>query len=322
MALLGAKTSLSTCNFELALLLSGFKALEITRIKIARISFAVLFERFLRVQRVLPELDCLPESTLPTTRRLHELLRETFEVVAKLSSPGWMQYFLVDEWVEDTLSRIYMDTAELLASDDRGLACAVELRELLETPTRDNIPWIMKTSRAYVLVAVGRLQEAPDQHTKLLICHELCHALQLYPNYKSHKNEDEVMFSTASELLAELDSPTSQEALSALRQRDCLANHLVQVTPSDGEKCARVPEAVHFDLDPFIRGVNRTGMHLVIRVANVTLDNCVVQGKASFCEQTSRLSFFPAAEFERKSRYRVTVREREILSSLGGTLPD
>ncbi|KAE8978799.1 hypothetical protein PR001_g24741 [Phytophthora rubi] len=49
MALLGAKTSLSTCNFELALLLSGFKALEITRIKIARISFAVLFERFLRV---------------------------------------------------------------------------------------------------------------------------------------------------------------------------------------------------------------------------------------------------------------------------------
>lgn len=181
----------------------------------------------------------------------------------------------------------------------------------------------MKTSRAYLLIAVGRLQEATDQHTKLLICHELCHTLDLYrPSPQIKEDDEELQSSLASEMLAEMESPTSQEALSALRQQDCLTNHLIQVTPSDSEKCARVPEAVHFDLDPFIRGVNRTGMHLVIRVANVTLDNCVVQGKASFCEQTSRLSFFPAAEFERKSRYRVTVREREILSSLGGTLPD
>lgn len=196
------------------------------------------------------------------------------------------------------------------------------LRDELQAPTDDSIPWVMKTARSYLLLAVGRLQEAPDQETKMLICRELCHTLQLYSDNASHDDEEALKSLAAAKLLTEFESPTSQQTPIALRQQDSLANHLVCVSPRDGEKCTRVPEAIHFDLDPFIRGLNRTGAHLVIRVANVSLDNCTIQGKATFCERTARLSFFPAAEFERKSRYRVIVREHEILSSLGGTLPE
>jgi hypothetical protein len=199
------------------------------------------------------------------------------------------------------------------------------LQSGLELPAGDYIPWTTKAARSYLLLAVGRLQEATDRATKLAICRELCHTLQLCPDEPTQQHcddEDDPMTIAASEFLSEFESPASQQALATLRQQDSLAKHLVCVTPRDGEKCARVPEAVHFDVDPFIRGVNRTGMHLVIRVANASLDSCAVQGKATFCEGSARLSFFPAAEFERRSRYRVTVREHEILSSLGGTLPE
>jgi hypothetical protein len=76
-ALLEAKTSLGSCNFELALLLSGFSALErqIKRIKIASGACMKLMGRFLRLQRAIPELERRPEVTLPITRRLHQLLQ-------------------------------------------------------------------------------------------------------------------------------------------------------------------------------------------------------------------------------------------------------
>ncbi|KAG3027666.1 hypothetical protein PC119_g7274 [Phytophthora cactorum] len=323
-ALLEDKVSLGSCNFELALLLSGYKTLEkqLTQIKLASDSYAKLMEPFLRVQRAIPELErCLADS-LPITRRLDELLREAYEVIVKLSSPGWLQYFLMDEWFEDALHKIFVDLAELLASDDCALQCAKALQAGLEAPADNGIPWIMKTARSHLLIAVGRLQEATDQATKKLICRELCHTLHLHSSHQQGDDEEELIALTAAKFLAEFESPTSQQALNTLSQQDSFMKHLVSVTPHDGEKCTHVPEAVHFDLDPFIRGVNRTGMHLVIRVANVSLDSCVVQGKATFCGRTTKLSFVPAAEFERKSRYRVSVREQEILSSLGGTLPE
>ncbi|KAG3016171.1 hypothetical protein PC120_g11809 [Phytophthora cactorum] len=323
-ALLEDKVSIGSCNFELALLLSGYKTLEkqLTQIKLASDSYAKLMEPFLRVQRAIPELErCLADS-LPITRRLDELLREAYEVIVKLSSPGWLQYFLMDEWFEDALHKIFVDLAELLASDDCALQCAKALQAGLEAPADNGIPWIMKTARSHLLIAVGRLQEATDQATKKLICRELCHTLHLHSSHQQGDDEEELIALTAAKFLAEFESPTSQQALNTLSQQDSFMKHLVSVTPHDGEKCTHVPEAVHFDLDPFIRGVNRTGMHLVIRVANVSLDSCVVQGKATFCGRTTKLSFVPAAEFERKSRYRVSVREQEILSSLGGTLPE
>ncbi|KAG7393347.1 hypothetical protein PHYPSEUDO_009551 [Phytophthora pseudosyringae] len=326
-ALLEAKTSLCSCNFELALLLSGFKALErqLTRVKLASAAYTMLMGRFSRVQRAIPELESFPVTKLPITRRLHQLLREAFEVIAKISSPGWLHFFLLDEWFQDALHQIFRSTADLLASDECTLQCAQVLQAGLEAPMNDSIPWAMKTARSYLLIAVGRLQDATDRATKLLICRELCQSLQLYPEnafQQQDGEEEDLMALAAAKLLDEVESPTSQQALNALRQQDSFANHLVAVAPRDGEKCACVPEAVHFDLDPFIRGVNRTGMHLVIRVANVSLGSCAVQGKATFCEHSARLSFFPAAEFERRSRYQVSVREHEILASLGGTLPE
>ncbi|GMF12410.1 unnamed protein product [Phytophthora lilii] len=301
-ALLEAKRSFSSCNFELALLLAGFNALErqISQINVAKDSYATLMGRFLRVQRAVPELDYDPIAALPITRRLHALLRVT------------------------TLGEVFKGTAEVLANDAATLQCSAMLRVGLEETADWSIPWSLRTARSYLLAAVGRLQEAPDQTTKLLICRELCHALQLHPHKADQQEDDkdENIISTTAELLSELESSTSQQALTNVRQQDCLANHLVCVTPKGEEKCTRVPEAVHFDLDSFVRGVKPTGIHLIIRVANVTLDSCAVQGKTTFCERTTRLSFVPAAGFERKSRYRVTVREHELLSSLGGTLPE
>ncbi|ETI56401.1 hypothetical protein F443_01044 [Phytophthora nicotianae P1569] len=320
-ALLDNKMTLRSCNFELALLLSGYKTLErqLTQIKLASDYYIKLMEPFLRVQRVLPGLERCPIDSMPIIHRLHELLREAYEVIAKLSSPGWLQYFLMDEWFEDALHKVFVSLAEILASDCCSLQCARALRTELEVPADSSIPWIMKTVRSYLRIAVGRLEEATDQEAKLLVCRELCHTLHLHSDSAQSDGEEDPI---AAKFLTEFESPESQRALKTLRQQDSFSKHLVSVTPQDGEKCAHVPDAVHFDLDPFIRGVNRTGMHLVIRVANVSLDNCVVQGKATFCERTARLSFIPAAEFEHKSRYRVSVREHEILSSLGGTLPE
>ncbi|KAK1941768.1 hypothetical protein P3T76_006832 [Phytophthora citrophthora] len=325
-ALLEAKKSLRSCNFELALLISGFSALnqQLTRIKTASYCYTKIMEPFLRVQRAVPELDSYPVDKAALIRRLHELLHEAHEIITKLSSPGWLQYVILDEWFEDELHKIFLKTAELLVNDRFPLQCARILQEALEAPIDSNIPRIMETARSYLLLAVGKFWEASDQETKLMISRELCQTLQLYPGNDSDQQDDdeeEGKELSVHKLIAELESSTSLQALDSLRQQDSFAQHIVSVSPHDEEKCERVPEAVHFDLDPFIRGVNPTGMHLVLKVANVSLDGCAVQGKATFCEHLTRLSFFPAAEFERKSRYCVTVREQELLSSLGGTLP-
>ncbi|KAG1687988.1 hypothetical protein DVH05_004507 [Phytophthora capsici] len=325
-ALLEAKKSLRSCNFELALLLSGFSALrqQLTRIKAGSYFYKKLMEPFLLVQRAVPELDSCAVNKFAVIWRLHELLHEAHEIIAKLSSPGWLQYVILDEWFEGALHKILIKTAALLANDRFPLQCARILQEALEAQVDSSIPWVMKTTRVHLLLVIGQLQEASDQETKLMITRELCNALQLYPENDSDLqggDEEGGEELCVQKLLAELEASTSLQALDSLRQHDSFANHVVSVSPRDGEKCARVPEAVHFDLDPFIRGVNPTAMNLVLKVANVSLDGCAVQGKATFCERSTRLSFVPAAGFGRNSRYCVSVREQELLSSLGGTLP-
>ncbi|KAF1772251.1 Immunoglobulin-like fold [Phytophthora cactorum] len=69
-------------------------------------------------------------------------------------------------------SQNFRDLAELLASDDCALQCAKALQAGLEAPADNGIPWIMKTARSHLLIAVGRLQEATDQATKKLICRD------------------------------------------------------------------------------------------------------------------------------------------------------
>ncbi|KAF4039094.1 hypothetical protein GN244_ATG08694 [Phytophthora infestans] len=315
--LLEAKVVLRSCNLELALLLSGYKTLEkqLRQIKLATGFYAKLLHPFLLVQCIIPALDGCPVESLPIIRRLHELLSEVHDVIVRLSAPGWLQYLLMDVWLLDALHKISSTLAMILASDDCALQCS---RMGLEVSEDNCIPWTMKTARSYLLIAVGRLEEATDRATKLLICRELCNTLHLYPENIQGDDEEKLIALIADRFLTEFKSRASQQALEALRLQDSFEKHLVSVTTHDGEKSTRVPEAVHFDLDPYIRGVNRTGMHLVIRVSNVSLDSCAVQGKASFCERTGRLSFIPAAEFERNSHYRVSVREQEMLSSLGG----
>ncbi|OWZ02894.1 hypothetical protein PHMEG_00025468 [Phytophthora megakarya] len=116
--LLESKTSLRAWNFELTLLLSGFKTLErqLERVKVASGSCKKFVERFLQLQRAIPELEHSPGANFLIIRQLHEILRvsiflftwllrtnntliimclnahqDASEVVTKLSSPGWLQ---------------------------------------------------------------------------------------------------------------------------------------------------------------------------------------------------------------------------------------
>lgn len=225
----------------------------------------------------------------------------------------------MDEWLEDAIADVLARTAGVFADDGRALQCSKTLQAQLRTSSGESISETMKQERSFLLLIAGHLDDIPNEQMKLAVCCELGYVLKMIPRLQQ---DDDTSSSIAAELLSEVESLSTRTAVDALRQQDCLGKHLVRVTPSNEEKCSSIPEAVHLDLDVFIRGVNPTSMHLVMRVSNMSANGCAVQGKNSFCERTGRLSFVPAAEFERKSRYRVTVREHEILSSLGGTLPE
>lgn len=183
---------------------------------------------------------------------------------------------------------------------------------------RPIVPWSVRAARRCLLFVVGRvsLDSQVSSDYRRVVISALCHAF-----FDSKSGSCNDWQDRARELEQELRSPQSNAALDELRRTDSFGSHLLSIEPAQHAKLAKLPTCIAFRLDEGIIDLTDAGAHLAVKVINVSRDGNAVQGKIEFSLSSMSLRFTPAVAFERQCRYKVLVRQHELVTSLGGELP-
>lgn len=174
----------------------------------------------------------------------------------------------------------------------------------------------------FALQLVGRFETSQSQHAKSEVARQLAQSLELVPTpfepaQQVHANQVEATEHIVAELVVEIESQSTRDALAKLRSEDTLEKHIRAVEPANGAKCARVPLRIVIALDPLVTVVDT---QQALKVANATRENAPVFGTVSFSARDGALAFAPTVPFERNTKYAIKLRCDAVQTCLGSAL--
>lgn len=246
--------------------------------------------------------------------------------------------FLLGEWFETELRSVLAHVVELLMRKSGGgaslrgandiaqdLSTFLERQAMLSRSGSGDLDRIAadRVQRTFAVQLLGTYERLPSRDAKHATALQLVRALELVPSSAPSPEDSiatppvDVEALILDELVLELETASTRDALETLRLHDSLEKHVRLVTPAPNELCARVPLRIAMRFDPLVTSIDTSH---VLRVVNLTLGHASVHGAVAFTPRDGRLTFTPTVPLARKSTYAVKVRCDAIETSLGAAL--